>query len=427
MSRKALLLTCSLLIAVGTFVSAASVHIRQSDGTWIEIQAAEHDDTIGFSVSADETDAGRALLVINKPAWMILEDETPPRVVSYSVAGTTAEPTGADAAIAIERLGTAAEERRMTFELSDDANPIDVNAARLRVEGRPDVHPEIIGDDRDARTATLSVDLNEFGPGAWEATLEVADLSPMKNTLRIPLEFSIAGAQIAGNQQTVTLSGGGAGFTVRGSKRETVTVDAAGVSAFLTLQPDGEKHLYVREFKRVEHLGGDGGWNLVHAEVALEDIDGEAVTDEQVGASVALRFAVHEAIPAIVVTTTATNLGATRSMYAFWGWLPGDGYVSSDGDAHEWTMSYEDAQSDGWLLLPSKNDGASGVGWISAGDFGESRFGTMLLYTDPRKPIVDQGESVVMSFALMPATEIDEVAEVAAELVDEGALELELP
>jgi hypothetical protein len=366
-------------------------------------------------------------MVINKPAWMVLDDETPPRVASYSTADVAAESVSADEVIAIESLGAAVEERRITFELSDDANPIDVNAARLRVEGRPDMHPEIISDDRDARTATLSVDLNEFGPGAWEATLEVADLSPMSNTLRVPVEFSIAGAQVADNQQTSTLSGGGAGFTLRADRRETITVDAADLSAFLTLQPDGEKHLYVREFKRVEHLDADGDWHLVEADVALEDIDGNAVTDEQVGARLSLRLAVHSEIPAIVVTTHATNLAAARSMYAFWGWLPGDGYVTSDRETHEWSMSYEDTQPDGWLLLPSKNDSASGVGWISGGDFGESRFGTMLLYTSPRKPTVEQGESVTMSFALMPATEIEEVTDVARRLVEEGALELEMP
>lgn len=420
-------LALALLVLSSTTALAASVHARQADGAWIELQAAEHDDTIGFSVTPAEADGGRALMVINKPAWMVLDDETPPRVVSYSVADAAAESVSADEVIAIDSLRAAAGERRITFELSDDANPIDVNAARLRVEGRPDVRPQIVDEDRDARTATLSVDLDEFGPGAWAATLEVTDLSPMSNTLRVPIEFSIAGAQISGNQQTITLSGGGAGFTVSAHRRETVTVDSAGLSAFLTLQPDGEKHLYVRGFESVEHLGEDGGWNFVDVEAALEDIDGNAVTDEQVGVSLSLRLAVHSEIPAIVVTTNATNLADERSVYAFWGWLPGDGYVTSDGATHDWSMSYEDAQPDGWLLLPSKNDDASGVGWISGGDFGESRFGTMLLYTDPRKPTVEQDESVTMSFALMPATDIDEVAGVATQLLDEGALELEMP
>ena len=110
----------------------------------------------------------------------------------------------------------------------------------------------------------------------------------------------------------------------------------------------------------------------------------------------------------------------------FWGWLPGAGYVTSDGETHEWSMSYDDVTPDRWLLLPSKTEGTPGVGWISSEDFGESRFGTMVLYTDPRKPTVEAGGSVSMTFALMPATDIQEVADVAQRLVEEGALELEI-
>ncbi|MFW5866824.1 MAG: hypothetical protein ACOCX2_03345 [Armatimonadota bacterium] len=418
-----LALALILLSAAATF--AASVHVRTADGTWVEIQAGEQDGTIAFAVTPDETDAGRALVVINKPAWMVLEDETPPTLISHTAAGETVEFEGADP-LDLSGLGQNAEGRAVSFTVGDDANPVDAASALLRIDGRPAVHPEVVAEDRDARTVQLRIDLNDFGPGAWEGTLEVADLSPMANTLTLPLSFSIAGAQIAANEQTITLSGGGAGFTVRAHRGKTVTVDAADVSAFLSLQPQDEKHLYAREFTEVRDLGAQAGWHLVEADVAMENIDGDAVTDDEVGTDLTMTFAVHDDIPAIVVTSTATNLAAPRTMYAFWGWLDGDGYVTSDGEAHEWSMGYDDVSPDRWVLLPSASGEGPGVGWISDGSFGESRFGTMILYTDPQKPQVETGDAVVSTFALMPATDPDEVADVARRLVEEGALELDM-
>ena len=424
MTRK-MSFALALILVTAAIAVAATVHVRRADGTWVEVQATEQDGTVGFTVSPDQADAGRALVVINKPDWMVLDDETAPTATSYTVAGNTVELDGADA-VRISGLGEAVHQRKAAFSISDDANPIDTTTALLRVQGRPSVHPAVVSEDREAHTAQIEIDLNDFGPGAWEGTLEVADLSPMANTLKLPLSFSIAGAQIAANKQTVTLSGGGTGFTVKADKRETVTVDAAGVSAFLSLQPEGQKHLYAREFTEVRDLGAQAGWHLVQADVAMEDIDGKAVTDDEVGTDLKMSFAVHDDIPAIVVTSTATNLDAARTMYAFWGWLGGEGYVTSDGETHEWSMGYDAVSPGRWLLLPSATAGKPGVGWISNGDFGESRFGTMILYTNPQKPEVATGEAVVSTFALMPATDIEEVASIAQRLVEEGALELDM-
>lgn len=417
----------ALIILTATVSPAASVHVRQADGTWVELEATEQDGTVGFTITPDRADAGRALVVINKPDWMVLEDETPPTVSSYAIGGNAIEPDLGEGPLAIEGLGEAEEQRQVVFTIVDDANPVDAGSALLRIEGRASVAPEIVEESREQRSAKLMVDLNDFGPGAWQGTLTVVDLSPLSNTLEVPLKFSIAGAQIARDGQTATLSGGGAGFTARGDRRETIAVDAAGVSAFMTLQPEGQKHLYVREFANLEDRGSQAGWHIVDADIALEDIDGKAVTDEEVGTSATMRFAVHNDIPAVVVTSAATNLAdAARSMYMFWGWLPGDGYVTSDGVRHEWSMSYDDVVPDRWILLPSKAEGEPGVGWISVGDFGESRFGTMILYTAPRKPTVEPGQTLEMTFALTPATDIEEVADVARRLVEEGALQLQM-
>ena len=48
--------------------------------------------------------------------------------------------------------------------------------------------------------------------------------------------------------------------------------------------------------------------------------------------------------------------------------------------------------------------------------FGESRFNTMLLYTDPQKIPTDTGASVDIRFAIMSAATAQDVASVASKI-----------
>jgi len=414
--RTALLLAALLSCACAT-APAATVHLRGPDGTWIELEAEEQDCVVSFAITPDQCEGGHALVVINRPDWMVLDDEEPPRVTEYRLGGETHSLQPGEA-LALGGIGGDAT--ALTFTVSDGDNPVDVGSLRLQVAGGAAPSFEVIEEDRQSRAATIQVDLGELGPGAYEGALAVADLSPLANTAEIPLRFSIAGAQVSPDGQTVRLSGGGAGFTCRGDRRETVAVDAAGISAFLTVQMGGP-YLYVREFRNVEDLGEQGGWHVVEAEAALEDIDGNAVTDEEVGVRLTYRFAVHRDLPVLMVTSVATNLGDAREVYSFWGWLPGGSYVTPDGEAHEWLMEYEDFGHPGWVYILPRNEGTPGIGWISDLLFGESRFGTMLLYTDPKHIDTPAGESVEMTFAIMPADSAEEVAEAAEKLRTAGA------
>lgn len=418
MITRASCLTLALLLAAP--LSAASVHLRAPDGTWVEIAIEQRDGIVGFTITPDQTEAGRATVVVNKPDWMVLDDEEPPRVTGYAIGGRI----GQEMEEALNLGGLGDEQRMLTVEIADDANPIDTGSARLTGDALGAVALTLEDEDREERSARFALDLGALGPGAYELTLEVADLAPLANTLRLPVRFSISGTEISEDHQTIALSGGGAAFTLRGDRRDTVGVDAVGVAAFITFQPDGEKHLYVHEFASVEDLGEQDGWRLIDAEVALMTIDGDPVSSEDVGASLSFRFGLHADIPALVVRSTATNHVARRSLYCFWGWLPGDGYVTPDGERHEWSESYSDIGQKGWLHLPRRGGDGPGIGWISDQAFGESRFSTMLLYSEPRKPSVDTGESVEMIFAIMPAADLDEVRAVAERLELEGVLEL---
>jgi len=86
-------------------------------------------------------------------------------------------------------------------------------------------------------------------------------------------------------------------------------------------------------------------------------------------------------------------------------------------------MSYSDVGEVGWVYLPPKSAGKAGIGWVSPLKFGESRFGTMLLYNSPQKVQTKLGESAQTRFAIMPADSADEVRAVAEKLDELGVWE----
>ncbi|MEA3400783.1 MAG: hypothetical protein U9R79_05990 [Armatimonadota bacterium] len=410
----ALIALCAL---VGP-AEAATVHIRGGDGQWQEVEAEEAGGVVSFSIAPEQAAGGRALVVINKPDWMVLDDAQPPRVVGYAIGE---ESVALQAGRGMDLGGLADEQRVISFDVVDDANPVDTQSMRLEVSGGDAARFEVVAEDRQARSATVRLDLSGLGPGAYDGSLTVADLSPLANEAAVPLRFSIAGAEVAADGQSVSLAGGGAGFTARAQWQENVVVDAAEVSAYLTVQAGGA-YLYCREFRNLEVLGERNGWQIVQADAALRDKDGQPFSDEEAGLHLSYRFGVHPDHPALMVMAEATNLAdAERELYCFWGWLPGDGYVTAQGE-HEWSMQYDEIGPVGWVYLPARRGDLPGVGWISDQVFGESRFGTMLLYTDPKHVPTGAGEAVRTLFAITPADAPEEVAEEAAALVAAGII-----
>jgi hypothetical protein len=118
-------------------------------------------------------------------------------------------------------------------------------------------------------------------------------------------------------------------------------------------------------------------------------------------------------LPCLLVTSRTINLGPKGSMYCWWGWLPGEKWFDATG-AHDWTANYTTVGKSGWVFLPSGKPDVNGIGWISPDVFGESRFRSMLLYTDPTTiDNVETNNSVEIPFALMSADNPEAVAAVA--------------
>ncbi len=417
MKHAALAATIALVCAAA-LAYPATVHVRGGDGEWVEVEAETDGDVLSFTITPEQAAGGRALVVINKPDWMVLDDAEPPRVTGYTVGEETIE-LGPEGAIDLGALGD--DERRITLDVSDNANPIDTGSVALRVTGGADATFTVSEDDPEAHAAVVEVDLGALGPGAYDGAITVADLSPMGNTVELPIRFSVFGLEVAADRQSIRLAAGGAAFTVKGDRKGPVTVDEAGISAFPTIQAGGV-YCYVRALRRVSELAPVSGWHLVEVEADLEDIDGNPVTDDEVGLTARLLVGAHPDLPVVVVRTEVTNLGDDRDIYCFWGWLPGASYATPDGETHEWSMQYRDFGHPGWVCIAPTREGEPGVGWISPHMFGESRFGTMILYTDPKYLPTEAGATMDMTFAIMPADGPEAVGE-AAEALAQSSIE----
>lgn len=407
------------LIGSAVLATAATVHVHADDGPWTEVPATEEGGIVSFLLTPELAAGGRARVVINKPDWMVLDDSEAPRVTAYAVAGEITE-LGPGASIDLGSL--TPETTRIRLDLADNANPLDTASVRLRVAGGEAATVQVLEDDPQTRSAVVELDLSALGPGAYAGTITVTDLSPQANRAELPVRFSVFGVEIAADQQSIRLAPGGASFTVQGDGRRTVVVDANGVAAHPSIQLGGDPFIYVRGFRRVTELAPLDGWQMIEAEADLVDIDGNDVTDEQVGTHVVLIAAAHPDLPVVVVQTEVTNLGEAREAYVFWGWLPGANYVTPDGETHEWSMTYQDFSHPGWVYIAPQRAGDPGVGWIAPDVFGESRFGTMIVYTDPKKVPLASGETLRTTFALMPANSPDDVR-AAAQALARSALE----
>ncbi len=411
----AALLVVATLAAVTAFGQEATVYLRGADGTWQQIKAEKAEGAISFRLTTQQVPDGHAVVVVNKPEWMVLEDETPPEITAVSFEGRKIEAAGP---IDLGSLGAAP--RTITVETRDDQNPLDPNSARVMFDaatGRIEVDASRLGPPE--KSGSFTATLPDLPPGVYKGAARIADLSPQGNTAQAPITFSIFGIEVSEDQQRAHIAGAGGAFEVKADRQAFITVGPHGPSMYLTVQNAGN-YLYVREFTSAESIKDSPQAKAVRVTCALEDIDGKALNTEEAATEVSYDLEVRADLPCLLVTSRAKNLGKEQDMYCFWGWLPGDGYVTADGERHEWTMEYGDVGQVGWVYLPPSKPGGTGVGWISPLRFGESRFGTMLLYTEPTRIKTKTGGVVETSFAIMPADSPDQVAAAAQKLRDSG-------
>ena len=393
-------------ILIASLGSADTVYLRGAGGKWLSVPGQRQGASVSVTVSPSQTDAGRAILVLGKPPWMVLDDTTPPVLKSLTAGGAPVK-VG-------ERLDLRATGKGPVLEATfeDDASPV-LTASVAATLGGQVVHAEA-KPGAPAKRATVTLNLSALGPGAYDGFLEAADMSPLANTLRLPLRVAVDGIRRHPDGQTVTVCAGGQECVIGGpgTGQGFVRLGPTGAAAYLSTQANG-KFVYARNITSIEEI--PNGARLVADVIGIENKDFGQIARLEFDVSTAPDF------PGVLVTSRAVNLDADGPVYCFWGWLPGASYATADGD-HAWKMAYANIGKVGWVFLRPTRPGTPGIGLVSPLVFGESRFGTMLVYTDPTNIQTQRGGAVEMKLAFMLADDPQAVAAACDALKAKGWL-----
>jgi hypothetical protein len=389
---------CMALVALALSAAgwAQQAYVGGPSATWRPLPSERRDDAVTVTVPPGDAPAGRTTVVVATPKWMVLDDDSPPELQAAFVGEQRLE-VG-------ERLNVASDNTgpRLRVLLTDRANPVDPQSPAILLSGRR-IAPEAV-EQTDGGLAA-SFDLSSITVGAYDGALEARDLAPLANVLRIPLRLTVDGILREPDGQTVTITRGGHAYTIGGPRKGQafVRLGNTGVAPYLTTQVNG-KFVYARDVIRIDDIDEGRGVRLTADVIGIDEQDFGQVAALEFNATTRPDF------PGLLLTSRARNLDADGTVYCFWGWLPGQGFVTSAGE-QPWSMTYRDIGTVGWVFLPPTKPDAPGIGLISALPFGESRFGTLLLYTDPQKIDTARGGAVEMRLAFLLADSAQEVAE----------------
>lgn len=103
---------------------------RSADGAWHRLTTTPHDGRIEMTLGPEEIRGGSALIVINPPPWLNLEDAQPPAVVRFAVSSLDYT---ADTEVTLGWIEDIPES--IVLAVRDDANPIDPGSIRVSANG----------------------------------------------------------------------------------------------------------------------------------------------------------------------------------------------------------------------------------------------------------------------------------------------------
>ncbi len=375
---------------------------RDSRGKWQTLTSAKRDgNTITFTVEPQE----ETLVVVDKPKWMVLDDRNPPRVNSATINGRDCPLREARLELGCLAKGGATLE----IAAADDRNPVAPASVRFRLYEHPEVKISIRVSEGGPPSLNLrvSVDLANLEPGAYEGELGFADMAPAANAFVATVAFTVMGVKIDPDSRGVSLANAGTAYRFQPHRSNQLLLPG-GIWSKLTTRTDNV-WLYPREILAAEVVSDTTEHTTVRIRTNTQDIDGKP--REGLG-ELEYELTVRADTPALFVTTRSRNISDQPvPNQANWGWLPAAYYVTSDGQK-KWRgrarNEYLGVGRVGWLWLAPKKKGAPGLVWMSDLAFGESRFDTMLLYSE--KKTCKPGESVDMRFAIAPANDPEEAA-----------------
>jgi len=405
MQRRWWLAVLAFLALVRLSAAQTTVHFKAADGKWKQAEARADAGAVLVTVNPSDTARGQTTLVVNKPSWMALEDDEPPRVVGMSWAGgrVSLSTPSTD-------LGAIGTLDGLSVKVEDGANPIDLAAVQVFLDGKllGASAIKVITPAPHAKSAEIVCSIGKPSVGRHELLLSVADASPQQNRVTQRVLFSVFGFQIAADGKSATLAADGATYKV--SEGRYVPVDIDGVAPMFLTVLFGKTFYFPRQIQRMEQKLDTPERKVLAVEADLGEEKSGALWP---GGLVEYEFELRKGSPALTVTSRARNLDKKQECYCFWGWLPGASYVLPGPTRKPWSMKYDDLGKFDWVFLEPQRAGRNGIGIVTPLLVGESRFGTMLFYTDPKRIVTDRGQAVEMTLTVFPAKSAADVEAVA--------------
>ncbi len=412
----------SVLVALGLCLAVAmghcdTVYYRVADGLWAKMEAAATEGRIEIEIGPKMAPRGEAILVINKPKWMVLDDTKPPTLSGMKV-------NGASRPAATERLQLgclAGETAEVIFGIKDDKNPIAADTVGFYLAGAPgaSVKVERKGLGPPNSSGRLVVTISGLKPGAYEGLLTLSDMAPLCNSRSWPLDLTITGISISEDKQAISLANAGGGFSFEPGLSEQIRLPV-GMQLYWTGSMRG--YLYPAETAEAKIIKDSAEEKMVLI-VAEKLLDNKKNPVPDGNARIEYELTVRPDTPCLLVTSRLYNTGENDAdAGGFWGWLPAAYFVTPTEGKQEWEGVARDEYIDlgkvGWVWLAPRTEGQPGLLWASDAKFTQSRFDTMILKPTPLK--LKPGEFIETRFAIGPAASAGEAEKLYEYLVEKG-------
>lgn len=206
------LLWGSVLWAQGSF-------FRTADGKWQPLKTTTEAGGLRFSLSPETIGGSSTLLIINKPAWMVLEDDQAPQVVKVLLDG---QEQAADA-LNLGRVSRGPAE--LAVAIRDEKNPLDIEHLSVRLNGKevPAAQQQVAKLSPEGRYYRVAVKLGELAPGDYTLILRLPDRSPAAHTCELALRFNSSPILLNGSFEQVDKDNKPVGWTCGAFDRQADT------------------------------------------------------------------------------------------------------------------------------------------------------------------------------------------------------------
>lgn len=399
-------------------VFGEEVHYCVPGGGWQSTRVQRTDGRLFIDIGPAMAPGGEVLLVVQKPAWMVLDDLTPPMLTGMKVNGV-ARPASTET-LDLGCIGTDVAD--VIIGIKDTQNPIAADRVRLRFPDAPNakVTLDTSGCVSPAKSGRIAARISGLTPGQYDGELTLTDLAPMGNSRTWPIKLHVFGVDIDEQNELVTVS----------TPVGTWKLHVSGVTQHLEL-PNGQvawltaniagQWVYPWRITSVSMLEDTRECKTVRVVYNTQGIDGKP--QEGIG-RVEFDMTARTDTPALILTSRSVSIGENAvKNSAFWGWLQAPHYVTPDG-RRDWQGKVRDEYISighvGWVFLAPLSAGKPGLMWASPDRFSESRFDQMLIYSD--EAVCARDECVGVSFAMAPCADAAEAEAIYRDLIDRGLL-----